>query len=192
MKKLPTALQIAQSKGLKILNEQEKKQDQWVPLGRVLGAHGIRGALRIHLDNPESNCADVGARLGLLLSSGDLALVTVASRKPGNRISFDGIVDRNEAEAFRGASLLVRRQDLPKTLDNEVYLIDLLGAVAFDLEGNVLGEVIGFTDNRAQYLVEIKTPDDKKVLLPFVAPILHEIDESKRRIVFDPPSGFFD
>lgn len=192
MKKLPTAIQIAQSKGFKILNAQERSQDHWVPLGRISGAHGIRGELRIHLDNPESKCIDVGAWLGLLLSSGDLAMVTVASRKPGNRISFDGIVDRNEAEAFKGAALFVRRQDMPKALDNEVYLIDLLGAVAFDTEGNVLGEVVGFTDNSAQHLVEIKTQDGKKVLLPFVSPILQEIDEPNRRIVFDPPSGFFD
>ena len=192
MKKLLTAIQIAQSKGLKILNAQEKSKDQWVPLGRVLGPHGIRGALRAHLDNPESNCVDPGAKLGLLLATGELAMVTVASRKPGNRISLEGIVDRDEAEAFKGAQLFVKRADMPKALDNEVYLIDLLDAVAFDTAGNVLGQVVGFTDNRAQHLVEIETKDGIKVLLPFVAPILQEIDESKRHIVFDPPSGFFD
>jgi 16S rRNA processing protein RimM len=192
MKALPTAIQIAQSKGLKILSEKEKSKDQWIPLGRVLGAHGIRGELRIHLDNPESNCVNPGARLGLLLFSGDLAIVTVVSRKPRDRISFDGIANRNEAEAFKGASLFVRRQDMPKALDNEVYLIDLLGAVALDTEDNLLGEVIGFADNRAQHLIEIKTQDGEKVLLPFVFPILQEIDESKRRIIFDLPSGFFD
>jgi len=80
---------------------------------------------------------------------------------------------------------------MPELADDEVYLVDLLGAKAIDTDGNPLGEVTGFSDNRAQHLVEIKTAQGKKVLLPFIHPILQKIDEKNHLIVFDPPLGFF-
>ncbi len=64
-------------------------------------------------------------------------------------------------------------------------MADLIGFEALDLEGKVLGRVTGFSDNRAQILVEIG-----EMLVPFVKPILVKIDEDNRQIILDLPEGY--
>ncbi|MEI6791453.1 MAG: hypothetical protein WCK42_09765, partial [Myxococcaceae bacterium] len=90
------------------------------------------------------------------------------------------------AEKLAKTEIWVRRSDFKELASDEVYLADLIGFDAQDLKGEILGKVTGFSDNRAQILVEIA----HKTLVPFVKPILIKIDEDNRCIVLDLPEGY--
>lgn len=151
----------------------------WVLLGYVTRAHGIQGALSYQLLHADSDC--LREDLEIALVSKNIKYLKITQVLSGNRFKLEGINDRNEAEKLAKTELWVRRSDFGELAEDEIYLADLIGFMAVNTEGKVLGEVTGFTDNRAQHLVEI----NHKILVPFVKPILVKIDEENKKIILD-------
>ena len=108
-------------------------------------------------------------------------------------VSFRGIGDRNAAEALRGTLLHVERADdaTPED-DDEYYDSTLTGCAVVLVDGTVVGVVDEVVHLPAQDLLAVRTPDDRDVLVPFVAAIVPSVDVSERRIVIDPPPGLLD
>jgi 16S rRNA processing protein RimM len=157
---------------------------EWVVIGRVARPHGVRGALKLHLDNADSETL----RKGLVVRVGDREM-KIAKVSGGHRYAFEGLDDRNDADALRGKPVAVRREDLPAIDDEEFYLVDVIGLEVFDEGGARLGELKAFSDNGAQLLARVKTAGGV-VEVPFVRPILVAIEED--RVILAPPGGLFD
>jgi 16S rRNA processing protein RimM len=69
-------------------------------------------------------------------------------------IAFEGIGDRNQAEALKGTELFVDRAALPQPEEEEFYHADLIGLEVRDSEGRVLGKVIGLHNFGASDVLE--------------------------------------
>ncbi|MBL4818956.1 MAG: 16S rRNA processing protein RimM, partial [Deltaproteobacteria bacterium] len=104
-----------------------------------------------------------------------------------DRILFKGITDRTEAEKLAGSEIWIKRSDFQEADSDELYLADLMGYEAKDINGKNLGKVTGFSQG-AQLLVEL----DNQLLIPFVKPIWVSINEEAKELIFDLPEGFFD
>jgi 16S rRNA processing protein RimM len=111
--------------------------------------------------------------------------MVIATHRSGI-ITFEGINDRNAAEKLSGLEIWIRRSDLPETKPGELYLADLMGFKAEDIQGNLLGEVTGFSDNGPQILVEVSG----KMLIPMVKPLWVSVDETAGKLIFDLPEGY--
>jgi len=114
-----------------------------VPLGVVIGAHGVRGELRVKLHNPESETLD--RRKSIVLREGER---TTEHRVTGRRrhqdlllLTIDGCDDRDAAIALRGREVCVPRSHLPQLAPGEHYLIDLVGLRAQRPDGQSIGDV---------------------------------------------------
>src|SRR5690606_6984309 len=53
----------------------------------------------------------------------------------------DGLEDRNDAEALRGARVFVSRSSFPTPENDEYYWVDLIGLNVVNREGEALGQV---------------------------------------------------
>lgn len=158
--------------------------DGWVSVGVIARAHGIKGALKLHLWNDDSDVlvAGLAVRIGKL----DKRVARYAS----GVLELDGLSDRNVAETMQGHEVFVRRADFPAPEDSgEVYLVDLVGASVVDEKGGALGIIEGVTDNGAQPLLIVKR-GAAEVLVPFVDAIVKEA--TRERVVLAPPAGLFD
>jgi 16S rRNA processing protein RimM len=82
-------------------------------------------------------------------------------------IAFEGVRDRNAAEALKGVELFVDRAALPDTDEDEFYHADLVGLEARDVEGRVLGKVSAIHNYGASDVIELSRPDGDHVLLAF-------------------------
>lgn len=151
----------------------------WVQLGFVTRAHGIQGAVSYHLIHDHGHTLRQGLKIALVSKKIEYYLVERVI--PGNRLILEGVRDRTSAEKLAKTEIWVARADFPELEDEEVYLADLIGFEALKPTGESLGKISGFSDNRAQILAEI----DGRLLVPFVEPILVEIDEEKRQVVLD-------
>jgi 16S rRNA processing protein RimM len=124
--------------------------------------------------------------------SGDVRLV-VASVRPyrdrGLIVGFEGVRDRNAAEALRGARLSIPPGDLPPLEAGEFWPADLVGLQAFDPSGQFLGEVAGVIHGPQDRIV-VATPGGGRVEVPFVDDLVADPDGD--RIVIDAPPGMFD
>ena len=161
-----------------------------VCLGRIVGAHGVRGIVRIksHTANPD----DLTAYGALSDEAGTQRLtVTVTGHVKGLVLArVEGIDDRDAAEALRGTDLYVPRAALPPTEGEEYYHVDLLGLRAESEDGTALGRVSAVHDHGAGPIVEIQPPDGPSTLVPFTREHVPAIDiEAGRMVVAAPEEG---
>ena len=138
-----------------------------VLLAAVIGAQGLKGEVKAKLFTA---APDALPRYGVLHTRDGRKLKVTAFRptKPGEAvIAFEGVRDRNAAEALKGAELLVDRSALPQTAEDEFYHADLIGLEARDAEGRILGKVSALYNYGASDVIELRRPDGNDVLLAF-------------------------
>ncbi len=156
-------------------------------IGVVGRPHGVRGLLKLHLDNRDSKTLRKGLVLRLVRAGVADVSDVVATVGPGI-VSLEKVPDRTAAEALVGAEVFVSRTDFVDD-EAEVFLIDAIGKDVVDDKGVVLGRIAAFSTNGAQPLAEVVTPAGKTVLVPFVPPIVQRIADV---IELAPPAGLFD
>jgi 16S rRNA processing protein RimM len=161
-----------------------------VVVGRVGKPHGIRGEVTVELrtDEPERRFA-AGATLRAERPSGpaapwpSLSISSTRWHQSTLLVRFDELTDRTVAESARGLLLLanVPADESPDDPD-EFYDHQLVGLAAVDLDGHDLGEVTEVLHG-AQDLLQIRTPDGRDALVPFVAALVPEVDVAAGRVV---------
>jgi 16S rRNA processing protein RimM len=132
-----------------------------------MGAQGLKGEVKAKVFTATP---DALPRYGALHTKDGRTLRITAFRptKEGEAvIAFEGIVDRNAAEALKGAELFVARTALPATAEEEFYHADLLGLEARDSEGRVLGRVSAIHNFGASDVIELTRADGDHVHLAF-------------------------
>jgi 16S rRNA processing protein RimM len=138
------------------------KTQALVPLGVVIGAHGVRGELRVKPYNPSSDLLETLDQVILRpAGAADGRTIAVHSARrhgEGLLLTIAGCNDRDAALALRGAELCVTRAQLPAAEPGEHYLIDLVGLEARLAEsGAVLGKVSDTIDYPASCVLCIET-----------------------------------
>jgi len=100
-----------------------------------------------------------------------------------------GGVDRNSAEALRGARLFVSRSSFPVSGDDEYYWTDLIGLQVRNRGGKILGRVVGLIETGPQSVLRIQSAEADSAtderLIPFVAAYIDEVDVERRCITVD-------
>lgn len=150
-----------------------------IEIGRVAGAFGVRGEVRVtaYSDDPLA-LKKYGP---LLKKDGAVALTLTAARlhKGGLVVRAKEVETKEQADAMRGVTLWVARDALPAPDEDEFYLADLIGLQARDGAGAVLGTVKAVQDFGAGDILEIQPAGGSSWYLPFTreaVPELHIAD----------------
>lgn len=161
------------------------EEDPWVEVGRVVGAHGVHGAMKVEpwTDPAESVLAQVDqwrlvARDGAVV---DLVVDSLQVRPDALIARFEPARTREAIQAWKGATLSVRRSVFPPLDDDEYYWSDLVGCKVFDLAGRELGTVTAVLDLGADPLLQVGSG----LLVPFIETYVQSVDTAGRRIVVD-------
>ncbi|MBL8353105.1 MAG: ribosome maturation factor RimM [Burkholderiaceae bacterium] len=178
-----------------------------VEVGRVLGAWGIKGAIRVlpfakdpqalfssrrwFIRPPEAPRAPAPAKPVVYPS---LLRITQA-REQGDDVvaTAQELPDRAAAEAMKGARVFVARSSFPTAGDGEYYWVDLIGLAVVNRQGEALGTVIDLLDTGAHSVLRLRRPgaaegappDESERLIPFVAAYIDQVDLAGRRITVD-------
>jgi 16S rRNA processing protein RimM len=138
-----------------------------VLLAAVIGAQGLKGEVKVKTFTATPNAL---SRYGVLHTGDGRKLVITAFRaaKQGEAVlGFEGVQDRNAAEALKGTELFVERTSLPEPSEDEFYHADLIGLEARDSEGRTLGKVIAVHNFGASDVIELTRADGDSVHLAF-------------------------
>lgn len=156
-------------------------------LGVVLGAFGIQGWVRIKpLSADTTSLLAVNEWTLTLGSAARAAQVTEAKQHTGSVLAkIAGIEDRDQAEAWRGAEVAVLRQQLPQAEPGEYYWSDLIGMAVRNVEGVDLGRVAGLIEAPAHDVLRVAGESGTEQLIPFVEPIVRDVDVATRAITVD-------
>ena len=158
-------------------------REDLILVGRVAGAFGVKGEVRI-----TSFTADPLALVDyktLLREDGTPALTLTGGRpaKGGVVARAAEVATREAAEALRGLKLHVPRAVLPEPDEDEFYLHDLIGLEVVSLEGERLGRVKSVRDFGAGDLLEVAPPAGEAWWLPFTREAVPEVQMDAGRIV---------
>ncbi|WP_153115273.1 ribosome maturation factor RimM [Rhodocyclus tenuis] len=154
----------------------------FVVLGKVVDAWGIAGALKIH---PFADDPVAWAKLPVWWL-GREEQVTGNWRECRLRrgrvhgesvvVEFDGVADRNAAEALKGMLVGVPRSALPPARENEYYWADLIGLQVLNTRDEPLGRVLGLIETGANDVLRVGVEGEPERLLPFVAAVVLSVD----------------
>lgn len=166
-------------------------------MGRLLKAHGLKGAIKLELytDSPNERFIP-GAEFELQVPedsawSGKTVKVLELRWYNSSPILFlEGIEDRESAESLIKAILVIDKplDELPQEPD-AWYDHQLIG-LKVKLDDEFVGEIIRVEHLPAQDLLIVKTENDE-VMVPFVKALVPEVNADAGYLVVTPPQGLF-
>jgi 16S rRNA processing protein RimM len=185
--------------------------DDAVEVGRVLGAWGIKGGIRVQpfsktpqalfssrrwfIKPPETALPAAVAASGAAAFRMPAVLRITHSKEQGDAVvaTAQELPDRNAAEGMKGARIFIARSSFPTAGDGEYYWIDLIGLSVLNRDGVLLGTVSDLLDTGAHSVLRVRRPDavegasldDTERLIPFVAHFIDGVSLEQRRITVD-------
>jgi 16S rRNA processing protein RimM len=106
-----------------------------VLVATVNGVFGVRGEVRLFLHDRQSRTLSKPSRVTFMSPEGERRNVEIAIRSgAGKRViaKIEGIENPEDAHAYIGWSVIVKRSALPPTAPNEYYIHDLLELPVFE------------------------------------------------------------
>lgn len=153
-----------------------KPPEQLIEFGRVAGSYGVRGWLRVAVDEPEVLAAQSIWWLG-----GVEYAVRETKLHSGTLLAkLAGIENPEQAKALKGRPVVIPR---PEAGEGRYFWTDLVGLEVVNGQGVVLGVVKAMSSNGAHDVMEVA--GDRSRLLPFVPAYVMKVDLQARRIEVD-------
>lgn len=170
-------------------------KDGFLPVGKIIGAHGVKGNLKVH-SYAESVSVFKPGRLILVIHAGKIEKhFAVNWAKPHGKsilLSIKGIENRSTAETLVGAELFIERIALPELEEGLYYWIDIIGLSVFTTDNEYIGRVesIMATGSNDVYIVKDPTKDDgSEILIPAIDTVVLEIDFKNKTMRVELPEG---
>jgi 16S rRNA processing protein RimM len=163
-------------------------------VGWVKEAHGLKGEVYVKLLSKDPEWLDELSQIALL-KDGERKVYLVKKwrrHKQGLIVVLEGVTNRNQSEELKGAEFCIP-SGLLVTADGEVpYLIEFMGFQVIDAKLGAIGEIVGFADNGAQDLIEVKGASGQVHLVPFVDAFIEKILKLEKTIHMNLPEGLIE
>lgn len=167
--------------------------DQYVLLGKIAKVHGLKGEVKIYSYSGQAKNFCGYKELVLVDSAGCLTLpfevlkVRVQGKMAITQLS--SITHRNRAAEIVGHGVLVKKNRLPDTAEDEYYWYQYEGKLIQDLAGQTIGRVESLFNNGAQDILVVKSGAGE-ILIPVTKSII--VQETADALIVDPPAGLLD
>ena len=144
-------------------------------VGRIVGAHGIRGEIKVKqlTDFPERFAP--GSRLYVGEETFQREVIASRPHRGMLLVKLSGLSDRNAVEHLRGKYLFIDREEAMELEEDEYYEDELVGLTVETMEGELLGELIEIMWTGANEVYIVQGPRGE-ALIPAIAQVVQEVD----------------
>lgn len=158
----------------------------WVAMGYVKGAFGIKGWLKVKADTEYTDSLLDYPEWRLRRDRDVRTLVLESGKVAGDelQVKFVGIDDRDAAALLRGYTVEIARADFAPAAEDEYYWADLVGMNVLNREGADLGKVVNLMDTGAHDVLVVEGNFGQK-LIPFVSHYIDGVDSENCVITAD-------
>lgn len=157
-------------------------------VGRIVGIHGIGGAVRVRVESDHPQRFVPPARfLTRLPDAPLLVLRSMRARSGGPIAEFAGITSAEQAKRLIGADLLISETDRRRLEPGEYWPDQLIG-----LDVRVGSSTVGVVEDlieAPQHRLLVRCDDGSEVEVPFVEALVPEVDVTGGWLRLDPPEG---
>jgi 16S rRNA processing protein RimM len=147
-------------------------------IGHISKPHGLRGEVVVLLitDRVERMAS------GSVLETDRGPLRVRSARPAGDRwlVAFEGVADREGADALRGTVLRAEALDDP----TELWVHQLIGSTVVTVAGEAVGTIESVQANPASDLLVLESGA--------LVPVAFVVDHGAGRVVIDPPEGLLE
>jgi len=160
---------------------------EYFDVGNIVNTHGIKGEVRVQsiTNLPEDRYAKGSPLVWFGKNNEPIDLVVTSHRvhKNFDLLKFEGYPSINDVEKLVGGMLKVSEDHLSEDLDeNEFYYYEIIGLQVVDEEGNHLGKVKEIMSPGANDVWVVERPGKKDLLLPYIEPVILNIDLDKEEV----------
>jgi 16S rRNA processing protein RimM len=178
--------------------DEAREYTERVALGRIVGAHGLRGQLRVRYFGGEPDHLTQNSAVWVAESEDDPAAVSYevaevgAGRRGQVRMALVGVEDRDSAERLRGKLVIVEAAQLSELPEGEYYSYQLVGCRVEGEDGREIGTVREVWSTGAPDVLVVEDEAGVRHLIPAAESLLREIDIDRQRIVIEILPGLLD
>lgn len=158
-----------------------------VIMGYVSGVFGVRGWIKVHADTEYADSLFnypvwlLGKPNGVWQS---YSFIEGAVQSKGIVAHLQQVDDRDQAFGLRGMSIAIPRNDLPAPEEDEYYWTDLVGLQVTNQHNEALGTIVEMMETGAHDVMVVQGADGER-LIPFVEPILLDVNMAERQVRVD-------
>lgn len=174
--------------------ESNKQQSTgYLAVGQVVGAHGIRGEVKITVmtDFPARYRAGAKLYLGTELDCAPTEIQAARPHKGMMLVKLSTVPDRNMAETLQGQYLLIPADQAMPLAEHEHYAHDLIGLAVETATGEALGTLTEVIFTGANDVYVISGPAGE-VLLPALRSVILQVDVAAGKMTVAVPEGLLD
>lgn len=180
---------------MKLLNN-PYPPDELIQLGKIVGAHGIRGALKILTYAESTESYTTQDTIIVQNAAGEQThyrLVDCRPHKNTLRVMLEHVTTRSEAEALVGCGIYVLKNSLPPLEEDTYYWHDLIGMAVVTTQGENLGRIEQIIPTGANdvYVVRSEAAGQRptEILIPAISSVVIEIDTDRNLMEVKLPEG---
>lgn len=167
--------------------------DDYLLLGKITKAHGLRGEVKIFSYSRHPENIEKYKEIVLVDRSGKLsaALTVEKSRVQGKTaiVQLTPINKRRLAEDIVGMGVLLAKDYLPDTDEDEYYWHQYEGKLVVDQDGKTIGTIESLFNNGAQDILVVRG-DKEEILIPVTKDIV--VGETDDTLIVNPPPGLLE
>lgn len=168
-----------------------------IEVGRIADAWGIKGWFKVlpYSADPEALFSSkrwflLPAEKGVKTFAGTGVLSVREAKEHSDSVvaCAEGVLDRNGAEALRGARIFISRSSFPVAAEGEYYWVDLIGLNVINRQDEALGTVRELLSTGPQTVLVLEYLADGKAqerMIPFVSAYVDEVNLAAKCIRVD-------
>jgi len=163
-------------------------------VGKVIRPQGLKGLLRIRSYSGSAESFMNAGTVFLKSDTEELLEYKVSSVKAHKGVflmKLDGLISLEDAERYRGAEILIKKDLLRRESGEEYFWFELIGLNVYLTSGRYIGTLkdIVATGSNDIYVVKER---ETEYLIPAIHEVVKEIDLKKKKIIISEMEGLLD
>ncbi len=171
-----------------------EKLPDWVSIGYINGAHGIRGEVRVQplTDNPQPLA--LLEEIFLVSSDNKRQIYQIESTRSHQQfilLKLKDVETRNDAEALKGFSLEVDRETCVELPADHYYHFELIGLRVESTQHEYIGTITQILEMPANDVYVVGN-EEREYLIPAIKDVVKQVDKEKKMMVIEVLEGLLD
>ncbi|KEO81914.1 ribosome maturation factor RimM [Tumebacillus flagellatus] len=173
------------------------REQKLILVGHLVNTQGVRGEVRVL---SRTDFDDIRFKTGstIMLVHPNFPKpieLKISSSRPHKQfilLTFEGHLNINDVEKYKGGDLMVREEDLVQLPENTYYIYQLIGCQVVTDEGEVLGTLKDVLQPGANDVYVVKPPKGKDILLPVIPDCVLDVDVENKKVLVHILPGLLD
>ncbi|MBR0277826.1 MAG: 16S rRNA processing protein RimM [Clostridia bacterium] len=151
-----------------------------IEIGKILNTHGLKGDLKVE---PWCDGIDVYKYLKrIFINNSEFFIENVKSVKNVFLLKLKGIEKIEDAEKYKGCTIMANQEELPPLPEGVFYIKDLIGLDVYDSENNI-GKIYDWIETGKNNVYVVKGKNGKDILIPYIESVVKNVDLKNNKMI---------